>query len=121
MENGMALQNWMNAVDKHNQERHPERETARARDTQRMREAERFLAEQELSFKAQQRAVTTGGGTQQAPTKMSKYDYMMQLRGAPLRQTTQNERITLEEQERLQGRVRAQRTRSPNQNINVYS
>ncbi len=117
MVNGMALHNWMNAIDKHNQERHPEREMARTRDTQRMREAEQFLAEQELSFKAQQHAVTTGGSTQKAPAKMSKYEYMMQLRGAPLHQTTQNERQTLEEQERLQGRMRAQRTLAPQQNV----
>lgn len=112
MTTNSALQRWETAIDKHNKERHPERETARAKETRLKAEADRFLAEEALSFKSASVA-TPSGGVQQSAAPMSKYEYMMKLRGAS------NERKTPEEMERLQGRQRTMRTRATRQYVNA--
>lgn len=113
MATNLALQQWESAIDKHNKERHPERETALAKETRLKAEADRFLAEQELSFKSASVSAPSGG-VQQSVAPMSKYNYMMKLRGAS------NQRKTPEELERIQGRQRTlSRTRAARQNVNV--
>jgi hypothetical protein len=113
MDKKAALQGWMDKVDKAIRKKKPDYESSMAKQTRRIGEANQFLAEEELSFKSQQVHVSTGG-TQQTPKKLSKYDQLMQLRGAPRRLGEQNERLTVEEMERLQGRSRSYRTKAPN-------
>lgn len=92
-------QNWFNAIDKHNNDKHPERAQKRKdldmeQQTLRMREAEQFMTQRTLLNEQQVSLQPTVSGGQNTPQKpLTKAQMILKLRGG-----LPNERQTPEEQ-----------------------